>query len=82
VCVCSRPDHSKNVFTSMETIMSLVIEESEEISSELLSSLLDTLKKDKKVRNTFIVLTFNKFFCDLLIYFDNVFRMFYLLQKI
>jgi len=59
VCVCSRTDHSANVFTSMKTIMTLVIDESEDISSELLSALLDTLKKDNKVRDTFIVYVYS-----------------------
>lgn len=43
-----RVDHPENVSSSMETIMTLVIEESEDISSELLSCLLDALKKDNK----------------------------------
>lgn len=43
-----RVDHPENVSSSMETIMTLVIEESEDISSELLSCLLDSLKKDNK----------------------------------
>jgi hypothetical protein len=33
----------------METIMTLVIEESEDISFNLLSPLLDSIKKDNKV---------------------------------
>lgn len=41
-----RDDHPENVFTSMETIMSLVLEESEEIAPELLYPLLASLKKD------------------------------------
>ncbi|XP_072985993.1 sister chromatid cohesion protein PDS5 homolog C-like [Typha latifolia] len=41
-------NHSGNVFSSMETIMSLVIEESEDISSELVSCLLDSVKLDNK----------------------------------
>ena len=42
-----RNDHSENILTSMETVMTLV-QESDNISSELLSALLDTLKKDNK----------------------------------
>ncbi|XP_073010567.1 sister chromatid cohesion protein PDS5 homolog C-like isoform X1 [Typha latifolia] len=38
--------HPENVFSSMEIIMTLVIEESEEISSELVSCLLDSVKKE------------------------------------
>jgi len=43
-----RLDHSENVLTSMETILTLVIEESDDISSKLLSALLNTLKRDNK----------------------------------
>uniref|UniRef100_A0A2P2LRE7 Uncharacterized protein n=1 Tax=Rhizophora mucronata TaxID=61149 RepID=A0A2P2LRE7_RHIMU len=40
-----RDYHPENVFSSMETIMILVLEESEDISPELLSPLLDSVKK-------------------------------------
>ncbi|CAK7353912.1 unnamed protein product [Dovyalis caffra] len=40
-----RDYHPENVFSSMETIMSLVLEESEDISVELLSPLLASVKK-------------------------------------
>jgi hypothetical protein len=43
-----REHHPENVFSSMETIMTLVIEESEDISFNLLSPLLDSIKKDNK----------------------------------
>ncbi|WOK92136.1 hypothetical protein Cni_G00827 [Canna indica] len=43
-----RPNHSEKVFSSMETIMTLVLEESEDISSELLQCLLDSVKIDNK----------------------------------
>ncbi|XP_031373588.1 titin homolog isoform X2 [Punica granatum] len=43
-----RDYHPEQVFTSMETIMTLVIEESEDISPELLSPILHTLKKDQE----------------------------------
>ncbi|KAG0464367.1 hypothetical protein HPP92_020436 [Vanilla planifolia] len=43
-----RQDHSVNVFSSMETIMTLVLEESEEISQELLICLLSNLQLSKK----------------------------------
>ncbi|KAK7352647.1 hypothetical protein VNO80_18071 [Phaseolus coccineus] len=41
-----REHHPENVFSSMETIMTLVLEESEDISLDLLSTLLATVKKD------------------------------------
>lgn len=40
--------HPKNVFSSMELIMTLVIEESEDISQDLLSLLLAVVRKDNK----------------------------------
>ncbi|KAK7352651.1 hypothetical protein VNO80_18076 [Phaseolus coccineus] len=40
-----REHHPENVFSSMETIMTLVVEESEDISLDLLSPLLDSIKK-------------------------------------
>ncbi|KAG5244441.1 myb protein [Salix suchowensis] len=40
-----RDYHPENVFSSMETIMSLVLEESEDISVELLSPLLASVKR-------------------------------------
>ncbi|XP_058068519.1 sister chromatid cohesion protein PDS5 homolog C-like [Magnolia sinica] len=43
-----RESHPDNVFSSMETIMTLVLEESEDISSELLSSLLSSVKNENK----------------------------------
>ncbi|KAB5513845.1 hypothetical protein DKX38_027751 [Salix brachista] len=44
-----RDYHSENVLSSMETIMSLVLEESEDISVELLSPLLASVKKGDEV---------------------------------
>ncbi|XP_014501197.1 transcriptional regulator ATRX [Vigna radiata var. radiata] len=41
-----REYHPENVFSSMETIMTLVLEESEDISLDLLSTLLARVKKD------------------------------------
>ncbi|KAL5698902.1 hypothetical protein ACHQM5_029878 [Ranunculus cassubicifolius] len=41
-------DHPANVFSSMETIMSLVLEESEEIPPELLYPLLNSVKKENQ----------------------------------
>ncbi|KAJ4958149.1 hypothetical protein NE237_025260 [Protea cynaroides] len=43
-----RDDHPENVFSAMETIMTLVVEESEDISSELLYPLLNSVKKDNQ----------------------------------
>lgn len=43
-----REDHSETVFSSMETIMTLVLEESEEVSLELLTPLLASVKKDNE----------------------------------
>uniref|UniRef100_A0A2P2LRE1 Uncharacterized protein n=1 Tax=Rhizophora mucronata TaxID=61149 RepID=A0A2P2LRE1_RHIMU len=40
-----RDYHPENVFTSMETIMILVLDESEDITPELLSPLLDSVKR-------------------------------------
>ncbi|XP_042394976.1 uncharacterized protein LOC121985530 isoform X2 [Zingiber officinale] len=43
-----RPNHSEVVLSSMEMIMTVVIEESEDISSELISCLLNTVKNYDK----------------------------------
>ncbi|MCD7453109.1 hypothetical protein HAX54_019767 [Datura stramonium] len=43
-----REDHSENIFLSMATIMTLVLEESEEVSLELLTPLLASVKKDNE----------------------------------
>ncbi|KAK6912515.1 hypothetical protein RJ641_022116, partial [Dillenia turbinata] len=43
-----RDHHPENVFSSMETIMSLVLEESEDITLELLSPILASVRKDNK----------------------------------
>ncbi|KAM0939140.1 putative sister chromatid cohesion protein Pds5 [Dioscorea sansibarensis] len=43
-----RSNHSEKVFSSIETIMTLVLEESEDISSELLSCLLACAKKNSE----------------------------------
>ncbi|KAL1315287.1 hypothetical protein HN51_042061 [Arachis hypogaea] len=43
-----REEHPENVFSSMETIMTLVIEESEDIPLELLSPILGSVKKDNE----------------------------------
>uniref|UniRef100_A0A1D1YV29 Sister chromatid cohesion protein PDS5 B-B n=2 Tax=Anthurium amnicola TaxID=1678845 RepID=A0A1D1YV29_9ARAE len=43
-----RESHPENVFSSMELIMTVVLEESEDISSDLLCCLLASLRKDNK----------------------------------
>ncbi|KAI8569303.1 hypothetical protein RHMOL_Rhmol02G0268300 [Rhododendron molle] len=43
-----RDDHPDNVFSSMETIMTLVLEESEDISLELISPILASLKSENQ----------------------------------
>ncbi|CAI9092625.1 OLC1v1027919C2 [Oldenlandia corymbosa var. corymbosa] len=43
-----RDFHKENIFTSMETIMTLVLDESEDISSEVLNPLLACMKKDNQ----------------------------------
>ncbi|PIN23151.1 hypothetical protein CDL12_04131 [Handroanthus impetiginosus] len=43
-----RAYHSEVIFASMETIMTLVLEESEDISLDLLSPILATLKRDNE----------------------------------
>ncbi|KAG2700296.1 hypothetical protein I3760_07G224800 [Carya illinoinensis] len=43
-----REHHPDNVFSSMETIMTLVLEESEDIALELLTPILDSVKKDNE----------------------------------
>jgi hypothetical protein len=48
-----RDYHPENVFSSMETIMTLVLEESEDISIELLTPMLANVKKDNEVTYTF-----------------------------
>lgn len=44
-----REDQDEIVFSSMATIMTLVLEESEEVSLELLTPLLASVKKDNEV---------------------------------
>lgn len=45
----SRDFHSEDIFTYMATIMTVVLEESEEVTMELLTPLLATVKKHSKV---------------------------------
>jgi sister-chromatid-cohesion protein PDS5 len=48
-----RDDHPESVLSSMQTIMVVLLEESEEVHEHLLSILLSTLGRGNKVR-TFI----------------------------
>lgn len=54
--IFSRPDHPNVVFTSMEEIMTLLIEESDEISMELLQPLLDSVRKENQAINLILVI--------------------------
>jgi hypothetical protein len=45
-----REHHPEKIFSSIKTIMILFLEESENISLDLLSPILDCLNKDSKVR--------------------------------
>lgn len=45
----SRDHHPGNVFSSMENIMTLVLEESEDIPPEMLSPILHYVRKDDEV---------------------------------
>ncbi|XP_049933281.1 sister chromatid cohesion protein PDS5 homolog C isoform X2 [Nymphaea colorata] len=47
-CKAIREDHAECVFTSMEAIMTVVLEESEDIQLELINVLLDKLKVDNQ----------------------------------
>lgn len=53
-----RAYHPEIIFGSMETIMTLVIEESEDISTDLLAPLLATLRRNNKVNTLCILPTF------------------------
>eukprot|EP01018_Ginkgo_biloba_P036140 Gb_09525 [translate_table: standard] len=44
----ARENHPENVITSMRTIMTLVLDESEDISQQLLSVLLTSLRREKR----------------------------------
>lgn len=52
-----RPNHSEKIFSSMEMIMTLVLEESEDISSDLILCLLDSVKTDNKVNSSLLSFT-------------------------
>jgi len=52
-----RDDHPESVLSAMQTIMAVLLEESEDIHPDLLSILLSTLGRDKKV-STFSYINF------------------------
>jgi hypothetical protein len=45
--LCFSPEHSEAVISCMETIMKLVIEESENVQPQIASCLLENVKKEK-----------------------------------
>lgn len=59
-CFMLRDDHSESVLSSMQTIMVVLLEESEDVREDLLSILLSTLGHEKKVSISYI----NFFFCS------------------
>ena len=54
-----RSDHPKEVFSAMETMMTLVIDESDYVLVELLSPILATVRKDNKAIITFSLILFS-----------------------
>ena len=77
----SRSNHPHAVFSAMETIMTLVIDESEDISSDLLSPLLASVRKENQV------VSFAEHLLPLIflvnsdvIYMVHCFRMFHLFR--
>jgi len=49
-----RDDHPESVLSSMQTIMVVLLEESEDVREDLLSILLSKLGREKKVSISFI----------------------------
>lgn len=45
-----RDEHPENISASMETIMTLVLEESEDVQLELLTPILASLRRNNEVR--------------------------------
>ena len=58
-CFMLRDDHSESVLSSMQTIMVVLLEESEDVREDILSILLSKLGCEKKVSIFFI----NSFSC-------------------
>jgi hypothetical protein len=48
-CFMLRDDHPESVLSSMQNIMGVLLEESEDVPENLLSSLLSTLGREKRV---------------------------------
>lgn len=48
-CLIPRDDHPENVLSSMQSIMAVLLEESEDVREDLLSILLSTLGREKRV---------------------------------
>lgn len=63
-----RDEHSETVLTSMQTIMELLLEESEDIHENLILTLLSVLGRDKKVHIPFLG---DDFFLDKSVCFFN-----------
>lgn len=49
LCFMLRDDHPESVLSSMQNIMAVLLEESEDIHENLLSILLSTLGREKRV---------------------------------
>lgn len=54
-CFTFRDEHPENVFTSMQTIMEVLLEESEDVPENLLLSLLSVLGRDNEVMSLFLL---------------------------
>lgn len=50
MCASNRSDHPQVVFTSMEIIMITIIDETEEVSTDLLDTLLASVRKENQVK--------------------------------
>ena len=52
-CFMLRDDHPESVLSSMQTIMVVLLEESEDVREDLLSTILSSLGREKKVSTSF-----------------------------
>lgn len=50
----SRTNHPQSVFSDMESIMTMVLEESDEIASQLLSLLISHVRKENQVHTIYL----------------------------
>ena len=78
-----RSDHPEEVFSAMETIMTLVMDESEYVLVEVVSPILATVRKDNKAIIIFCLILFSSwaFIFNFIIFIDMfccLFRMFHL----